>query len=83
MGIANVGGRRRSFSVCHVICFTSGTANNLSSLRIKARNAIYELDKQILNARWKVAHDMCSLLTCCNAFELCRDVGNAYDLGMH
>lgn len=37
-------------------------------------------DDENLTARWKTAHDICSLIACNLAFESSRD-GETYDLG--
>lgn len=48
--------------------------------RTRAAQTIKEHDRDLLTARWKFAHDMCSLAACNQAFESCKKE-DTYDLG--
>ena len=48
--------------------------------RSRSLSAIEDIDKETLTARWEVAHDICSLAACNQAFEDCKE-GGTYDLG--
>lgn len=48
--------------------------------RARSRTEEDETSKRALAARWKTAHDMCSVAALNSAFEDCRD-GDGYDLG--
>ncbi|RDB21136.1 hypothetical protein Hypma_011673 [Hypsizygus marmoreus] len=47
--------------------------------RHRATNVTDNKEKDLLTARWKIAHDICSLAACNRAFEDCQD-GDTYDL---
>ncbi|KIK08291.1 hypothetical protein K443DRAFT_672780 [Laccaria amethystina LaAM-08-1] len=47
--------------------------------RSRAITVQNDAERNILNARWQAAHDMCSIAACNIAFEDCRE-GEAYDL---
>ncbi|KAJ7111538.1 hypothetical protein C8R43DRAFT_1159517 [Mycena crocata] len=47
--------------------------------RTRARKTISETEREILQARWQTALDMCTLATCNAAFEECKD-DDAFDL---
>ncbi|KAJ7449889.1 hypothetical protein FB451DRAFT_1052547, partial [Mycena latifolia] len=47
--------------------------------RMRALKVDSEMEREILEARWQTALDMCSLASCNAAFEDCKD-GDAFDL---
>jgi hypothetical protein len=51
-------------------------------LESRARSlwATKDIVKESLTARWEVAHDICSVAACNQAFEDCQE-GKTYDLG--
>lgn len=48
--------------------------------RARSLSATNDIVKENLAARWEVAHDICSLIACNQAFEDCKE-GGTYDLG--
>jgi hypothetical protein len=49
--------------------------------RARSLSASKDIEKEMLTARWEVAHDICSLVACNQAFEDCKE-GTTYDLGI-
>jgi hypothetical protein len=55
------------------ICVEGGT-------RARSSSVTNDIERDNLKARWEVAHDICSLAACRQAFEDCKE-GETYDLG--
>ena len=55
---------------------------NAIDIFVRARSRIEEDEqtRNVLTARWKTAHDLCSIVALNSAFEDCRD-DDSYDLG--